>query len=310
MWNSAQSSASQPSPSSAISMVRLALLASVAWIAPPVSFHSSQQSIVPNASRLPAARDVGPVGEHPFHLGRAEIGIEQQSGSLAGPLAPWPAATSSAQRPAVRRSCQTRAVPKRLTGRLVPGDDGFALVGDADRGDGFARRPPRQPFRARRPGVLLPDFRSVMLDMAGLGIMLAQRSLGASGDGAVGSEQHGPRRSRAFVDDQDEVGHSPRRIRSCTMSKTAAWMRLVELDARDPFLDPADPALQRLDAGQRNPDRIVSFTRTGSSTLQPSGEKSSKLTRQRCSPVRRKSMSARSGTRSARRPWLSTAAPS
>ena len=32
---------------------------------------------------------------------------------------------------------------------------------------------------------------------------------------------------------------------------------LVEFDARDPFLDPADPPLECLDAGERNPDGII-----------------------------------------------------
>ena len=37
------------------SMVRLALEGSVAWTAPPVSFHSSQLSMVPTATSGPSA---------------------------------------------------------------------------------------------------------------------------------------------------------------------------------------------------------------------------------------------------------------
>ena len=56
----------------------------------------------------------------------------------------WPASRSSSQRAAVRRSCHTMARWSGRPVRPVPRDDGLALVGDADRGDGL-RRP-----RARR----------------------------------------------------------------------------------------------------------------------------------------------------------------
>ena len=144
-------------PSSAISMVRLALLASVAWTAPPVSFQISQLSIVPNASRIARRADLGAIGQHPLHLRRAEIGVEEQAGPrldrwfMPGLLELGAAAGGPPVLPDQR-------VAERLAAVAIPGDDRFALVGDADRGDAVRRRRPCRPFPGRRRASL-PRFR-------------------------------------------------------------------------------------------------------------------------------------------------------
>src|SRR5687768_14326819 len=83
----------------------------------------------------------------------------------------------------------------RLAGRAVPGNNRLALIGDADRrnfipttrgGDHFASHFER----------LGPNFRRVMFDLAGFRIMLVDWTLGRSGDGPVGPEQHRPGRRR------------------------------------------------------------------------------------------------------------------
>src|SRR4029450_12849346 len=76
------------------SMVREALVASVACTLPPVSRHSRKESIVPNASlpasAVPARRRAPPprhVVQQPRHLGPGEIGIDQQPRLLLHRLA-------------------------------------------------------------------------------------------------------------------------------------------------------------------------------------------------------------------------------
>jgi hypothetical protein len=49
-WNRAHRSSRQTWPSKSIREVRLALVASVTWLAPPVSFQISQVSMVPSST--------------------------------------------------------------------------------------------------------------------------------------------------------------------------------------------------------------------------------------------------------------------
>ena len=76
-----------------------------------------------------------------------------------GPGARNPLERSSAQRAAVRRSCQTSALVDRLAAVGVPGDDGLALVGDPDRLEvpGSAISASASASRAHSPG-RLPDL--------------------------------------------------------------------------------------------------------------------------------------------------------
>ena len=80
----------------------------------------------------------------------------------------WPAARSSSQRSAVRRSCQTIARCRRCAGAPVPDHDRLALVRDADRGDGLAHRLELARDLAERLERDAPDVLGVVLDPARL----------------------------------------------------------------------------------------------------------------------------------------------
>ena len=107
--NSASSSSSHSPVARSSSIVREALVRSVTCAAPPVSFHTSQRSIVPKASSG-CGRSV-----------RARIHssfVAEKYGSGTSPVrSRIRSAGSSAQRSAVRRSCQTIA---GCTGRPLP----------------------------------------------------------------------------------------------------------------------------------------------------------------------------------------------
>jgi hypothetical protein len=92
------------------SMVRAALVASVAWTAPPVSRQSRNESTVPKASSPASARL-----RAPGTLSSSQaILVAEKYGSILRPVRSLtsessPASESLAQAAAVRRSCQTMA---------------------------------------------------------------------------------------------------------------------------------------------------------------------------------------------------------
>ena len=93
------------------SMVRLALEGSVASTSPPVRFHSSQVSTVPDAQLRP---DRHAAAALPAGVSSHSIFVPLKYGSSTSPVrwrtsGRWPAAASASQRAAVRRSCQTMA---------------------------------------------------------------------------------------------------------------------------------------------------------------------------------------------------------
>ena len=91
------------------SMVRDAFVRSVAWTRPPVSFHTSHESTVPKASS-----EEGTSVRASSHSSL----VAEKYGSGTSPVrARTSSAGSSAQRSAVRRSCQTIA---GATGVPVP----------------------------------------------------------------------------------------------------------------------------------------------------------------------------------------------
>ena len=101
-----------PDPTNSVrmshSMVRLALVASVTKRRPPVRFHTSHESIVPMARS-------SSTGMSRCSSSHAAL-VPEKYGSSTSPVRSrisgrWPAAASSSQRDAVRRSCHTIAVP-------------------------------------------------------------------------------------------------------------------------------------------------------------------------------------------------------
>ena len=104
----------QSSVCRSISIVRLALVTSVACTppsGPPVRFHSSHASMFPNASSPFSARvaRVLDVVEDPGDLRAGEVGRQRQPDALAQAVEPLPPASSRTSA-AVRVSCQTIAL--------------------------------------------------------------------------------------------------------------------------------------------------------------------------------------------------------
>ena len=97
------------------SIVRAAFVTSVTWRPPPVSFHTSQLSTVPNASSV-AGCSVRASSHSSFVAEKYGSGTRPVRSRISSP-------GSSRQRSAVRRSCQTIAScngrPERRSQRIV-----------------------------------------------------------------------------------------------------------------------------------------------------------------------------------------------
>ena len=159
-FSSAHSSGSHVRVRMSHSIVRLALLTSVANTSPPVSFQISQASMVPIAR----SSSIGILRFANSH----SIFVPEKYGSRTSPVRSrtrprCPAAASSSHRCAVRRSCHTIALPYGTPVDRFQASDGFALVRDpdgrdcvdADVGDDVVQRArgpqPRSRRRRARP---------------------------------------------------------------------------------------------------------------------------------------------------------------
>jgi len=186
------------------SIVREAFVWSVAWR--PVSLKSSQESIVPKTAQL----GPGDVLPQPLDLGRREVGIDDQAGTLAHQLL----VTGSAQ---LRATLGRAAVlpdqrpVDRLAARRVPGDHGLALVGNPDRVE-LAPLDARVDYRLDgNSAAHLPDFGGVVLDPTWPREVLLELRVGPTGDPPLGVEDEAGRPRRPLVDRQDQ-GVTPRKI--------------------------------------------------------------------------------------------------
>ena len=201
----------QSSVSRSISSVRLALVTSVTWMPPslpPVRFHSTQVSMVPNSSSpFSALARAVDVVEDPRDLGG------RRSRWRAGPVTSRRRSTPSvagelADEPAGARVLPHDRVVDRLAGLAVPDDRGLALVGDADRldvaglGVGVGHRAVDDLARAA------PDLGRVVLDPAGLRVDLLVLALIDVGDAAVLVEEDEARAGGALVDRADVLAHA------------------------------------------------------------------------------------------------------
>ncbi len=162
--NRSHSSVDHASVRMSNSIVRDALDDSVACTAPPVSFHSSHESIVPNAR---SALDLdAALAEQPLDLRAREVRVEHEAGRVAHQRQ----VAGVAQLVAARRGAAVLphdgAVQRRAR-RARPGDDRLALVGDADGGDRLVER--GAAARASTVDDRGPDLVGVVLDPAGRG---------------------------------------------------------------------------------------------------------------------------------------------
>jgi len=140
--------------------------------------------------------------EQPAQLGRREVRVDQQPGVLAHPLdQPRLRAQVRAQRLGAAVLPDDRA-GQRPAAAAAPQHGGLALVGDADGAD-VARAQARAGDGLAR-GVELggPDLLGVVLDPAGLRVVLAQLALREGDDAALGVEDDAARTRGALVQGQ------------------------------------------------------------------------------------------------------------
>ena len=170
--------------------MRDAFVGSVAWVAPPVSCHTSQLSIVPAArspGRVPFEKPQ--LAKQPFELARRKIWVGKQAGAAGNPF---------------RAQCELLCTPGCAailphdgsmnwpTGRAFPDDNCLALVRDPERQGGRAR--PTNGLARRLPHAI-EDLHRVVLHPSGLGKILWNLPTGAAGDLAV-TPDHEARHTR------------------------------------------------------------------------------------------------------------------
>jgi hypothetical protein len=155
--------------------VREALETSVAWTRPPVSFQSSQLSMVPKAS-WPAFASVlasGTLLQEPRGFGAGKVGVQNQSRAIAefcGMGSPLQAAAVCGRatvlpddRVVYRTSCAT-----------IPHDGRFSLICDADRSDVGGGHFCFPQCGAGDGQLGCPDFFGVVFHPARLGEVLSE----------------------------------------------------------------------------------------------------------------------------------------
>ena len=140
---------------------------------PPVRFHSTQESTVPNARSSSASTP--PSREQPLELGGREVRVEHQPG--ARPYERLDA--RDAQLVAARRGAAVLPDDRPVAGapgRAVPHDHRLPLVGDPDRGDG----PVTEARDHLGQGVVHrpPDVVGIVLDPARSGEVLGELPVG------------------------------------------------------------------------------------------------------------------------------------
>src|SRR5262245_61438546 len=95
----------------------------------------------------------------------------------------------------------------RLAGFAIPDNNRLAMIGDADGGDLLRRAPCGVERRGDHGTNRLPDLPRIVLDEAGLGIMLLDLAGGAAAALAGAVEDQGARAGRTLVNGEDECFH-------------------------------------------------------------------------------------------------------
>ena len=127
------------------------------------------------------ARREAPGAEQPPHLGGGEVGVEDEAGPLPDP---WEVAVD---RQLGTGFCGPTILPDDgavgwLPGPAVPGDDGFALIGDAD-GPDHPVVVVESPSHLVEGGTdLEPDLARILFDPPGPGVIGGQLGIGLVDD--------------------------------------------------------------------------------------------------------------------------------
>ncbi len=186
-------------------MVRLALEASVTCCLPPDRCHTSQESIVPNASspRGCALAGAGDVVEQPAELGPREISIEHQPGLALNHVG----VAGLAQRIAHRGGATVLpddGVGDGPAGLALPQHGRFTLVGDADRGKVGRRDAGLRDRLGEHAELRRPDLGRIVLHPARLRKVLLELLLrdGANGAGVI--EDNGAGTGRSLIQGEHE----------------------------------------------------------------------------------------------------------
>ena len=134
--------------------------------------------------------------ENPLDLGRGKIGVNNQPGLAANPVA------LVVQTVAVFRGAAVLpddGVMYRLAGGAVPDDGGLALVGDANRGEVFRFQPGFGERFGEHRNLRTPNLLGVMLNPARRREILGKRLLRDADGLAVAVKNNRPRRGRPLV---------------------------------------------------------------------------------------------------------------
>ena len=97
---------------------------------------------------------------------------------------------------------------ERPSAGAVEGDEGLALVGDADGGHGVAPLDQAGPELGQRGADAAPDLLGVVLHPAGSGEVLRQLPVGDIGHPGLLVDREGPDPGGARIDGDDDPGHA------------------------------------------------------------------------------------------------------
>ena len=182
---------------------------------------------------------------------------------VARTMGRWPARSSSAQMPAVRRSCQTMARCKRPAGGAVEGDQRLALVGDADGRHGLAGVGEAASDLGQGGAHRVPDLDRIVLDPPRAGEVLRQLPVGHVDHPGLLVDDEGPHARRSGIDGH-HLAHSPEATERENLAGVGGvrwrWVAFGGGVATVPWSDPErGPKLSLIGAGGRPTVHCVSF---------------------------------------------------
>src|SRR5690606_19852092 len=142
------------------------------------------------------------VVENTLDLGAGEVGVDDQASGLANVVFHAVTLELIANRRALA-ALPDDGVVDRPAGDSVPDDGGFALVGDANRGDLLVGNAGLSQRLDEHTALGSPDFHGIVLDPAWLRIDLRKFSLGNADHVGIAVQHDGSRAGGALVERDD-----------------------------------------------------------------------------------------------------------